>query len=142
MSKSELDVAYDYLKEKGKSIPFKEIWDYVVRETGMDEEEAGRRMSKFFTNFMLDGRFVTMGENVWDLRERQTFDKVHIDMRDVYNDVETYDNDLEESEEEIYESDLDREEREAAREELEEAEEDEDSGIDFTEEDEDSVYNI
>ena len=48
---------------------------------------------------MLDGRFVTLGENQWDLRSRHTFDKVHIDMRDVYSDVETSDDDEEEDEE-------------------------------------------
>ena len=49
---------------------------------------------------MLDGRFVTLGENIWDLRSRHTFDKVHIDMKDVYSDVETEDEDSEEQEDE------------------------------------------
>ena len=49
---------------------------------------------------MLDGRFVTLGDNLWDLRSRHTFDKVHIDMKDVYSDVETVDDDNEEEEEE------------------------------------------
>jgi DNA-directed RNA polymerase delta subunit len=35
---------------------------------------------------MLDGRFVFLGDNLWDLRSRQTFDKVHIDMKDAYSD--------------------------------------------------------
>ena len=49
---------------------------------------------------MLDGRFVTLGENEWDLRSRHTFDKVHIDMKDVYSDVDTVEDDAEEAEEE------------------------------------------
>ena len=49
---------------------------------------------------MLDGRFVTLGENEWDLRVRHKFEKVHIDMSEVYSDVETYDEDSEEEEEE------------------------------------------
>ena len=57
-------------------------------------------MSSFYTNLLLDGRFVTLGENQWDLRSRHTFDKVHIDMKDVYSDVETEDDDTEENEEE------------------------------------------
>ena len=45
---------------------------------------------------MLDGRFVTLGENEWDLRSRHTFDKVHIDMKDVYNEDDIPSDDLEE----------------------------------------------
>ncbi|MCD8203845.1 MAG: DNA-directed RNA polymerase subunit delta [Coprobacillus sp.] len=101
MSVNELDIAYDYLKSVVKDqASFQHIWEYVKKESGMSVEESEARVSKFFTNFMLDGRFVNMGDNIWDLRERQTFDKVHIDMRDVYNDVETYDEDSEEEEEE------------------------------------------
>ena len=33
---------------------------------------------------MIDGRFVTWGENTWDLRSRHKYEKVHIDMGDVY----------------------------------------------------------
>ena len=49
---------------------------------------------------MLDGRFVTLGENQWDLRVRHKYESVHIDMSEVYSDVETYDEDSEEEEEE------------------------------------------
>ena len=49
---------------------------------------------------MLDGRFVTLGENEWDLRARHKFEKVHIDMSEVYSDVEATDEDSEEEEEE------------------------------------------
>ena len=45
---------------------------------------------------MLDGSFVTLGENLWDLRSSHTFDKVHIDMKDVYSDVEATDDSDEE----------------------------------------------
>ncbi len=101
---NELDIAYNYLKEVNKAeASFNDIWKYVTKECGLSSEEAALRIGQFYTNLQLDGRFVTIGENVWDLRERQTFDKVHIDMRDVYNDVETTDEeDLEDEEEQAY----------------------------------------
>ncbi|MCD8195123.1 MAG: DNA-directed RNA polymerase subunit delta [Coprobacillus sp.] len=100
---NELDVAYDYLLNVSKGeTPFSKIWEYVKEKCEMTNEEANSRIAQFFTNFQLDGRFVTVGENVWDLRERQTFDKVHIDMRDVYNDVEDTDKDEEDEEEVAY----------------------------------------
>ena len=99
MSKSLIEHAYELIAKNKGSVNFKDIWAYVKEQSGMSEEEASRKAGQFFTNMMLDGRFVTLGENEWDLRERHTFDKVHIDMRDVYSDVQTSDDDREEEEE-------------------------------------------
>ena len=102
MSKSLIDHAYDFVSKHKNSVNFKEIWEYVKKNAGLSEEEANRRVGQFFTNMMLDGRFITLGENEWDLRERHVFDKVHIDMRDVYSDVQTSDIDTEDEEEVEY----------------------------------------
>ena len=99
MSKSLIEYAYELIAKSKGSVNFKEIWAYVKEQSGLSEEELNKKAGQFFTNMMLDGRFVTLGENEWDLRERHTFDKVHIDMRDVYSDVQTSDDDLEEAEE-------------------------------------------
>ena len=102
MAKSLLDYAYDFVSHSKEQVSFKDLWAYVCKESGLDEETALKKVSSFYTNLMLDGRFVTLGENMWDLRSRHTFDKVHIDMKDVYSDVETSDEeDKEEDEEEI-----------------------------------------
>ena len=100
MSKSLLDCAYDYVSTQKQQSKFQDIWDYCVKEAGLSEEEAKAKVSRFYTNLMLDGRFVTLGENEWDLRSRHKFEKVHIDMSEVYSDVETFDDDSEEEEEE------------------------------------------
>ena len=101
MSKSLIEHAYEFIAKSKNPVNFKDIWAYVKKEAGLSEEEASKKAGQFFTNMMLDGRFVTLGENEWDLRERHTFDKVHIDMRDVYSDVQTSDDDSEEEEEEV-----------------------------------------
>ena len=100
MAKSLLDYAYDYVSGQSQQSKFEDIWAYCVQEAGLSKEEADRKVSRFYTNLMLDGRFVTLGENEWDLRVRHKFEKVHIDMSEVYSDVETYDEDSEEEEEE------------------------------------------
>lgn len=100
MSKSLIEYAYEFVSKHKESVNFKEIWEYVKKEAGLSEEQANAKVGQFFTNMMLDGRFITLGENEWDLRERHVFDKVHIDMRDVYSDVQTSDDDLEEKDEE------------------------------------------
>ncbi len=100
MAKSLLDYAYDYVSGQSQQSKFEDIWAYCVQEAGLSKEEADAKVSRFYTNLMLDGRFVTLGENEWDLRIRHKFEKVHIDMSEVYSDVETYDEDSEEEEEE------------------------------------------
>ena len=100
MSKSLIELAYELVSQSESSVNFAKIRQYVKEQSGMSEEEAAKKAGQFFTNMMLDGRFVTLGENEWDLRSRHTFDKVHIDMRDVYSDVQTSDDDREDDEEE------------------------------------------
>ena len=131
MPRSLLDLAYDFVSQSKDQVSFKDLWAYVVEKAGLDEETAAKRVASFYTNLMLDGRFVTLGENQWDLRSRHTFDKVHIDMKDVYSDVETDDDDEEEDEEEkeykkVFESkeseDFDDDDSEKSDEEREEEE--------------------
>ena len=128
MSKSLIEHAYEFVSKHKDSVNFKEIWEYVKKEAGLSEEQANAKVGQFFTNMMLDGRFITLGENEWDLRERHVFDKVHIDMRDVYSDVQTSDDDIEEKDEEeeeynkVFEEDsgLDSEEETEEKDELSE----------------------
>jgi len=122
MSKSLIEIAYEFVSAHQESVNFKDIWEYVKKEANLSEDAANAKVGQFFTNMMLDGRFITLGENEWDLRERHSFDKVHIDMKDVYSDVQTSDDDIEEEEEEeeynkVFEdesesSDIDNEEKE------------------------------
>ena len=97
MSKSLIELAYEFVAKQNGPVAFSKIWEYVKATAELDDETAAKKAGQFFTNMMLDGRFVTLGENEWDLREHHTFDKVHIDMRDVYNDVDTDDDDEEEA---------------------------------------------
>ena len=132
MAKSLLDYAYDYVSGQSQQSKFEDIWAYCVKEAGLSKEEADSKVSRFYTNLMLDGRFVTLGENEWDLRIRHKFEKVHIDMSEVYSDVETYDEDSEEEEEEaeynaVFEEKKVDEEANSDEESEEEKEEEEDN---------------
>lgn len=98
-NKSNLDVAYELILRSDDPVEFKDIWAEIVKVQGLDEETANRTIGQFYTNLSLDGRFVTLGENVWDLRVRHKYEKVHIDMNDVYRDIEiTQEIDAEEAE--------------------------------------------
>ena len=109
MAKPLLEIAYDYISSLETPTSFNDLWDHICTEAGLSSEEAANKVARFYTNLMLDGRFVFLGDNLWDLRTRQTFAKVHIDMKDAYSDEvvsesnedeneENYDNDLTETE--------------------------------------------
>ena len=98
--KSLIELAYDFVSASKNPISFEALWKQIVKEKELSEADAATKVGQFYTNLLLDGRFVNLGNNVWDLRSRHTFDKVHIDMRDVYSEVETTDSDEEEATEE------------------------------------------
>jgi DNA-directed RNA polymerase subunit delta len=93
-NESMVDVAYSALVQFGKVVSFSELYDDVCNKLEFTDEEKKNNISRFYTNLSLDGRFVTLGNNMWDLRKNQTYDKVRIDMNDVYNDIDndTYGN--------------------------------------------------
>ena len=76
------------INESGKEVAFKDLWENVVSTLQFSEEEAMAKLSKFYSSLMIDGRFVTLGENTWDLRSRHKYEKVHIDMNEVYRDAD------------------------------------------------------
>ncbi len=129
MIKSNLDVAYELVSNKRKPVEFSKLWEEVSQIQGLSEEEAKSKASKFYTALSLDGRFITLGENTWDLRSRYTFDKVHIDMNEVYaDDIEDDEKEVDEnaSEKELFGDDDDDEDSEDEDAEDEETSENED----------------
>ena len=90
---SKTDIAYRLLSKRKKERNFYDLWEEVKAELAKvlapeEMENIEEDISFFYTNLTLDGRFVNLGENKWNLRERVTFDKVHIDMNEIYVDEE------------------------------------------------------
>ncbi len=83
---SMLDIAYSLMSKKKKPVDFYKLYAEVSEIKGFTQEEAEDHQSLFYTNITLDGRFITVGENQWDLRSRHKFEDVHIDMNDIYAD--------------------------------------------------------
>ena len=90
---SKTDIAYRLMSKRKKERSFYDLWEDVKAELvklyGEESiENIDEDISFFYTNLTLDGRFVNVGDNKWNLRERVTFDKVHIDMNDIYVEEE------------------------------------------------------
>jgi len=94
MKKSMLDVAYDILVASDKSLAFNDILNQVAKSLEMSEEDVRSKMSQFYTNLSVDGRFVCCTDNHWEIRKRVPFDQVHIDMNDAYNEKDDSDDDV------------------------------------------------
>lgn len=82
--KSKINTAYDLIEENGK-LRFDQLYAMITDKLNLSPAEADEDISNFYTDIMLDGRFITLGDNVWDLRETNEFAKVHIDMNDIYS---------------------------------------------------------
>lgn len=114
-NESMVDVAYDIITENHRIMNFQELYSEVALKLGFSDEEKLDKISKFYTNLSLDGRFVTLGNNEWDLRTNQTYDKTHIDVNDVYTEMDEEaranvdTEELEAGEEEEYNLDEDKE---------------------------------
>lgn len=96
---SMLDVALKILADAKTSLPFRELYDKIAEELKMTDSEKKENIGIFYTYLTLDGHFVALTDNHWDLRSRHTFDKVHIDVRDVYSEVNTESGDEEDKDE-------------------------------------------
>ena len=100
LKRSMVEVGYELLEKKQGPQKFNKFWGEVSQVLGLEESEADEYISDFYTNLTLDERFVLLEDNTWDLRDRQSFDKVHIDMNDVYSEIDEEEKELKEDEEE------------------------------------------
>lgn len=85
---SMVNLAYDILDKEGQAMNFKKLFALVTELKGYSEEEALANISFFYTGITMDGRFMTTGDNNWDLRFRHKFAELEPDMRNIYSDEE------------------------------------------------------
>lgn len=99
-NKSMLESAFEAINKAPGAMAFTSIYAEVQKDLEMSEEEAASKIGEFYTDLTLDGRFVILTDNNWDLRSRHTYDKVHMDMNEVYSEIELKDDDAVTQEEE------------------------------------------
>lgn len=103
MAESLLSISFRVVSQSKQPLSFQELWDLVAKDANLSEEDKKNRISQFYTNLILDGRFVDLGDNVWDLSSRHTYEQRHIDMSEIYNDIEQADDDQDEEKERLEE---------------------------------------
>lgn len=89
-----IDHAIAILTEQ-KAMTFANLWAKVKEELEITPEEEADRIGHFYTDLSLSGQTILLPGNVWDLRQRHTFDELTLnkDVSDVYSAIEEKDQD-------------------------------------------------
>jgi len=78
-TQSMTDIAYGVLGSTNQPMSFKDLWEHVNNVIQFEPSVAAKKISLFYTNLSLDGRFVALKDNRWELKERLKFEESHID---------------------------------------------------------------
>lgn len=106
MKKSMIEVAYQVLTNNNGSMPFVDLWKDVSQEMGFNQTQFEDNIAQFYTDLSLDGRFLNMSQNTWDLRSRHTYSESVMDTDSIAIDDE------DEEDSELIEDELDEVEKE------------------------------
>lgn len=142
--KSMLELASLILKDEKKALGFQEIYNQIAELKGFTKKEKEDNIAQFFTELNVDGRFMTLGSNVWGLKQWYPVEQADEEITSTAKpkrkskkktDYEEEDEDILEYEEE--EELLELGEDEEDLDELDEDEDEEDFGEDLDVEEED-----
>lgn len=111
IQKSMRDVAFELLSKKKNPVAFNKLWKEVAEVLGLAEEEATARIGTFYTHITLDGRFILLQNNTWDLKIRHCESEWKIDMNELYkeDDSSSEDEIIDEANEEAEDDDDEKE---------------------------------
>ena len=101
MSVRTIDVAYDYLKAQKRSVSFRDLWQVVKDQLGFNDAQAQKKISQFYTDLTLDGRFTSLANNVWDLKSNHKFDEVFIDTANLVDEDSDDEDEIEQDSDEL-----------------------------------------
>ena len=83
-----LEVAELLIQRKIKPQKFEKIAKEVCEIMGLTDEEFQSKLPQFYTDLTLSGKFVTVGEDKWDLKSRQKYEVANYDTYDIDFDDE------------------------------------------------------
>lgn len=85
---SMLEVAEILIQRKIKPQKFEKIAKEVCEMMGLTDEEFQSKLAQFYSDLTLSGKFVTVGEDKWDLKSRQKYEVANYDTYDIDFDDE------------------------------------------------------
>lgn len=73
---SMVEVSHAILETKGDVVDFTDLLELVQDYLGFDDSELESRMTRFYTDINIDGRFISLGDNRWGLRAWYAIDEI------------------------------------------------------------------
>lgn len=80
---SMLELAKEVLLAEKKALDFKDIFSRVAELKEYTNEQKDDLLAQFYTDLNVDGRFITLGSNMWGLKRWYPFEQMD---EDIYNE--------------------------------------------------------
>lgn len=68
--------AVEYISNRKRDSKFIDVFDYVKKKMGLSEDEAMEVIGEFFTDLSLCPEVIDLGDNVFTLRNRVSYEKI------------------------------------------------------------------
>ncbi|QSS99866.1 DNA-directed RNA polymerase subunit delta [Pontibacillus sp. ALD_SL1] len=65
---SMLEIAHEILLDEKQALDFQDLFNKISEIKGLSKEEKTDRIAQFYTDLNTDGRFLTIGSNMWGLK--------------------------------------------------------------------------
>ncbi|MCO4357051.1 DNA-directed RNA polymerase subunit delta [Staphylococcus agnetis] len=94
--KAFIDMAYTLLTEKNETMNLYDIIDEFKQIGHYEDDQIENRVVQFYTDLNTDGRFLSVGDNVWGLRDWYSVDDIEEKIAPTIQKFEILDEDDEE----------------------------------------------
>jgi len=71
-----IEIATALFNEQKQSVTFGELITEIKKITGFTDADLKGKLSQFYTDLNIDGRFICIGENQWGLRAWYPYDQI------------------------------------------------------------------
>ena len=151
---SMIEAAERILVENKQPMTFMELFKSLSLAKELSEEEKTAIISQFYADFICSARFIYMGDDMWDLKSRQSIDmwdkdgayyqefpELEEEAEEEEEELESEEEEEEEAEEEEFGEESEEEEYEEDKVKYDEEDLDEDKHVDQEESFDDDKYN-
>jgi DNA-directed RNA polymerase subunit delta len=77
---SMLELAKEILLVETKAMDFRDIFNKIAELKGYSEQQKSDLLAQFYTDLNVDGRFITLGANMWGLKRWYPFEQMDEDI--------------------------------------------------------------
>lgn len=133
---SMIELANAIMLDEKKAMNFRDVFEKIAEIKGFSDEEKQTNIAQFYTDLNVDGRFITIGSNMWGLKrwypveamdeevtaapkkkkktkkkkkEEESLDLVEEELDIVDEDIEEMADDFDDDEEDEFDTDLEEE---------------------------------